>query len=299
MSSGPPARIDRDALERILQRAAELQAQEGDPGDSLTTQEVVELGREVGIPAMYLQRAMVEEQSRLQLSSAGAAGVLDRVVGPGEISALRVIHAEPEVLEQALLAWMDKHELLVVQRRQPGRVSWERMRGMQAALRRGMSGLQSGPARFMLARADLVRASITALEPGYSHVSLTATLGKARSGILGGVAALGTIGFAGTVAFFMLGFGPLALLPLPVASGVGWGVARGYRPIAHRVQLGLERALDHLAEVSQRAGKDPALPPKTTGLLELLAGEVRKALAASPARDSARGGRSLPPRQRP
>jgi hypothetical protein len=32
MTSGPPARIDRAALERILQRATELQAASGIPG---------------------------------------------------------------------------------------------------------------------------------------------------------------------------------------------------------------------------------------------------------------------------
>jgi hypothetical protein len=292
VTNRPPARIDREALERILQRAAELQAIEGDPGDELSTQEVLELGKEVGIPTMYLQRAMVEEQSRLQLSLAGASGLVDRAVGPAEISALRVVNAEPDVIERELLAWMEKNELLVVQRHQPGRITWERMRGMQAALRRGISGLQSGPVRFMLMRADTVRATITPLETGYSHVSLSATLGSARSSYIGGALAVGSIGLAGGAVLFALGLGLIALAPLPAAFGAGWGITRLFPPIARRVQLGLERALDHIEAVAQRAGQGKALPPKTTGLLEVLAGEVRKAIAASSSRPSPQPPRS-------
>ena len=44
MSEGLPARIDRAALERIIQRAAELQTTEHDVGDGLTSQELIALG---------------------------------------------------------------------------------------------------------------------------------------------------------------------------------------------------------------------------------------------------------------
>ena len=60
-----PARIDRAALERIIQRAAELQTAEREMGDSLTSDELIALGREVGIPGQYLQQAMLEERTRL------------------------------------------------------------------------------------------------------------------------------------------------------------------------------------------------------------------------------------------
>ena len=56
--------ISRDALERIIQRAAELQAGERDIGDGLTRDEVLALGKEVGIPARHLQQALLEEQTR-------------------------------------------------------------------------------------------------------------------------------------------------------------------------------------------------------------------------------------------
>ena len=52
MADLTPGKIDREALERIMQRAAELQAGEADVGEGLTPDEVTALGREVGIPAL-------------------------------------------------------------------------------------------------------------------------------------------------------------------------------------------------------------------------------------------------------
>ena len=65
MAEGTPARFDRAALERIIQRAAELQTSERDIGENLTPDDVLALGKEVGIPSRYLQQALLEERTRL------------------------------------------------------------------------------------------------------------------------------------------------------------------------------------------------------------------------------------------
>ena len=126
MTDGTPARIDRAALERIIQRAAELQTSERDIGESLTPDEVLALGKEVGIPGRYLQQALLEERTRLVSASPG--GVLERAVGPGEIAAQRVVRGETEAIEQALVRWLEERELFCVQRHQPGRITWEPVR---------------------------------------------------------------------------------------------------------------------------------------------------------------------------
>jgi hypothetical protein len=56
--------IDKKALERIVRRAAELQAGAAEIGDGLTSKEVLALGKDVGIPEGYLRQAMLEEQTR-------------------------------------------------------------------------------------------------------------------------------------------------------------------------------------------------------------------------------------------
>src|SRR5439155_8780921 len=84
---GGGGRIDRAALERIMQRAAELQAAEADVGEGLTSNEVLALGKEVGIPGRYLQQAMLEQATAIVAPA--EAGLLGRVVGPHEVSAHR------------------------------------------------------------------------------------------------------------------------------------------------------------------------------------------------------------------
>lgn len=279
MTTPEPPRLDSAALERVLHRAAEMQAAETDVGDGLTEGEVLDLGRQVGIPGRLLQQAMLEERSRVALSR--PATLLDAWVGPGEVLAQRVIMGDPDAVERALLQWMEKHELVSLQRQQPGRISWERLGGMQAALKRGASVFQSGTSRFMLARAELVSATITPLENGYCHVALTATMKEARRSALGGALAWTGFGAAGTGVLAVLG-AMLVVTPIPLIGGaiIGYVVTRGYPPVAHRVQLGLERVLDFL----ERGAVKPShqLPPRGPGLVELLTSEVRRALTAPP-----------------
>ncbi len=275
MSEGSPARIDRAALERIIQRAAELQTTEREMGDSVTSDELLALGREVGIPGRYLQQALLEERTRL--GKVGAAGLFERVTGPGEIAAQRVVRGQPDEVQNALLRWIEKNELLCVQRQQAGRITWEPIGGMQAAFRRSTAALGSGKRPFMLSRAATVSATIVPLESGYAHVALSADTRKVRNEYVGTGAALAGAGAAGTAALVALGaLLPLALLPLPVALGLGYGVLRRYGPAVARIQLGLERALDFLEQGAATAQHQ--LPDRNAGILGLLADEVRKAL---------------------
>jgi hypothetical protein len=275
-----PTRLDRAALDRVLQRAAEMQLSEAEVGDSLTEKDILDLGRQVGIPGKYLQQAMLEERSKVTL--ANPQTVLDSWVGPGEVMAQRVVQGDQESIERTLLQWMEKNELVTLQRQQPGRLSWERLGPMQAALRRGASVLHAATARFMLSRAEVVSATITPLEDGFCHVSLTAALRQVRGSYIGGVAAAASFGVAGTAVLAALG-AMVAITVLPVIGGLGIGylVRRRYPPVAERVKLGLERVLDHVERGAVKASHQ--LPSKQPGVLELLGGEIRKALASSSA----------------
>jgi hypothetical protein len=275
MSEGLPARIDRAALERIIQRAAELQTTEHDVGDGLTSQELIALGREVGIPGRYLQQALLEERTRI--GQVRAAGLFERVTGPTSITAQRVVRGEPDLVEAALLQWIERNELLCVQRQQTGRITWEPLGGIQAAFRRSTAAIGTGKRAFMLSRAATVSATILPLEPGYTHVTMSADTRKVRGEYVGAGAAVAGLGIASTAAMVVLGaLLPVALLPLPVALGIGYGVVRRAAPAVARIQLGLERALDFL-EQGAASPRHP-LPERNAGILGLLADEVRKAL---------------------
>jgi len=275
MSEGLPARIDRAALERIIQRAAELQTTEHDVGDGLTSQELLALGREVGIPGRYLQQALLEERTRI--GQVRPAGLFERVTGPSSITAQRVVRGEPDTVEAALLGWIERNELLCVQRQQTGRITWEPLGGIQAAFRRSTAAIGNGKRAFMLSRAATVSATILPLEPGYTHVAMSADTRKVRGEYVGAGAAVAGLGVAGTAAMVALGaLLPVALLPLPVALGIGYGVVRRSAPAVARIQLGLERALDFLEQGA--ASPRHQLPERREGILGLLADEVRKAL---------------------
>jgi len=270
--------IDRAALERIMQRAAELQAAEADVGEGLTPDEVVSLGREVGIPGRYLQQAMLEQATAVVTPA--EAGLVGRVVGPGEVSAYRVVLGSPEEATLGLAGWFNRHELLLVQRQQPGRITWEPLRGMQAALRRGTAAFDSARPRFMLLRASLVTATLTKLESGYCHVQLTASLKEARGGFIGGAVAGGSAGAAAAIVLATLSpFWVVAIPPLLLGGALGWYTLRRFRPVVERTLLGLERALDHVERGGVKPGHE--LPPKGPGLLEGIAGEIRRVLTPS------------------
>jgi len=266
-----PSPIDRAAIERIIQRATELQTGEKDIADGLTPDEVLALGKEVGIPDRFLRQAMLEEQGKADLPA--PTGLLDRTIGPGVVSSQRVISGDPEGIAALLLRWMEDEELVEVQRQQAGRITWEPLRPGRATLRRFTSRRP-----FMLSRAGLVAATITALEPGFCHVAMSADIRPARGGVIGGMAAVASFGLAGTVILAVMS--PLvwvAVAPLPLAAGWAWGISRGHRRIAERALLGLERALDHLERGSVKPSHQ--LPPRAGGLGAVLE-EVRRVLGA-------------------
>jgi hypothetical protein len=273
MTDGTPARIDRAALERIIQRAAELQTAERDIGEHLTPDQVLALGREVGIPGRYLQQALLEERTRV---AAPPAGAWERIAGPAQVVAQRAVPGDVETTEAALVEWLETHELFCVQRRQPGRITWEPLGGVAAAVRRSTAAFGRGSRTFMLNRADTISATILALEDGWCHVALTAEARHARAELVGGGVAVAGAGAVGAGIMVVLGaLMPLALIPVPVALGVGYTVARRYGPALARIQLGLERALDDLEQGRPHPAR---LPPRGPGLLGLIAEEIRRSL---------------------
>lgn len=271
MTERLPASFDRAALERIIRRAAELQTGEHEVGDQLSAAEVLALGKEVGISERYLRQAVLEESNRPL--AAQAVGWLDRFAGPALVTAERVIAGKGDTVEAALLSRMEQDELLRVQRQKSGRIAWEQMTGWQATVKRSVTSSKA----YHLQHAELVAATITPLEEGYVHVSLQATLRQARGNYLGFGIGFASVAAAGSAVLFALSALPLvALAPLPLAAGLLFGISRQFRPVAERTQLGLEVILDHL----ERGATKPVhqLPPRTTGLLDVIATEVRRAL---------------------
>jgi hypothetical protein len=243
MTPGVPDRIDRAAFDRVLQRAAELQASSKDIGEGLSEEEVLALGQEVGIPGHHLKQALLEERTHVAVHESHSA--LDRLVAPADFFAERVVQGTPDLIVSAMTRWLEAEEHFVVQRSLPDRATYEPMSGFARGMRLMARAFRGPGANSYLGKADTVSVTATALEPGYCHVVLTASGRRTRAGYVSGGAALAGVGVVGGALLSVLSVG-LAVIPVVVMTGSGWLVSRLYRQQAERIQLGLERALDEL-----------------------------------------------------
>jgi hypothetical protein len=288
----PARRIDRAALERIIQRAAELQAGEMDSaGDGITEQELLKLGADVGIDGRFLRQAMYEQ------AGGGAAsterGILAKWVGPGRAGASRVVPGDRTAIEQSLSQWMTESEALSVKRRLPDATIWERQKGFFAEMKRGFG---VGGRSYELAKAKDVTVAVTQLEAGFCHVEMTADLMPSRNGSATGAAVSGgTLGLVGLGVFAVTGpFGlilSIASIPLVAAVMAPVLTVKAYRTRYARVQLAMEQVLDRLehGEIKPRHRIERSnIEDLGAQLFGRVSTEIRKALNEP-------GRRQLPP----
>jgi hypothetical protein len=269
--------ISRDALERIIQRAAELQADERDIGDGLTANEVLALGKDVGIPDRYLRQAMLEEQTRT--APEVATGTWAWLTGPRSIVAHRVVPGERDAVERVLGRWMTEEEMLQVKRRFADRTSWEPKAGAFASIQRALAGRR----RYSLASASEVSAQVVQLEPGFCLVRLEADVHEQRTKRISGAMVLAVLGWGMTGGTMMIA-PPLALAQaLTMVPGIGLSIAGGVVARTHRganarLQLALEQVLDRLERGEMRGSSSPGtLLPGVPQTFARIAEEVRKA----------------------
>src|SRR5215218_4808293 len=132
----PPARpLDRSSLERVLARAAELQSGPNDTGEEFSEEQLLELGKEVGLSPQHLRQALAEERTRSTLPD-DERGLAATLFGPSRVRAARTVHGKaPDVLA-AVDAWMQRQELLIVKRYHADRIVWEPRRDFLVGLKR-------------------------------------------------------------------------------------------------------------------------------------------------------------------
>ena len=271
LPSGP--RIDRGALERIIRRAAELQASQTDVGDGLTEQELYSLGPDVGIGDRFLRQALLEERTRADVVP--DRGLMVWLSGPRRVATARMIPHPRQATEASLQRWMTEGELLQVKRRYPEQTTWEAQQGAMASLRRAFG---SRGRRYVLARAREVAGHVAALDAERCHVQLVADLSNVFQEQWTGASVLGGAGLAGTGVAFAVGvMAPVAVIPALLCGGLAFGVARRQRQRADETLVALEQVLDRLEhgdEVPHSVGGSYANP------LLRAADEIRRTLGA-------------------
>jgi uncharacterized membrane protein YphA (DoxX/SURF4 family) len=240
---GVAAPLERAALERVLARAAELQAQEADPGEpTLTEAQILDVGNEAGIPAKHLRQALAEERSRVAVPVERSR--MAAVFGSATVSASRTVRGAPAAIFERLDDAMQREESLRVKRRFPDRIAWEPRGGMATEFKRIMN---VGGHGYRLSRAEEVAATVIAVDGERSIVRLDASLAKLRSHhVMGGGSMVAVGGVAGGVLAALGVMTAVAALPLAAGLVAGYFIARGHAPQVAGAQLALEQMLDRL-----------------------------------------------------
>jgi hypothetical protein len=257
----PPTPLDRTAVERIIARAAELQAASAEPAEALTEAQVLEIAREVGLAPEHVRRSIAEERTRVALEP--ESGLAARVAGPGRAVAARVVPGRAAEVLVGLIRAIEEEECFRVVRRLPDRVLFEQRNDLVGALRRGL-GVGGRPA---LRAASELALTVVPVDEGRVLVRLEADVSQGRRQRLaaGGATAIaglftgGAVLVAGAVAHAIPEATiPLALLPSVAGSGAGWALARAHRNVVARAQTALEHLLDRLERGELRALPRPA-----------------------------------------
>lgn len=264
------AKLDRASLERVLARAAELQGVSGDVSEAeqFTEEQLIELGKEVGLSPQHLRQALAEERTGSIFHADDTGGVF----GPSTARASRTVPGNAADVLAAIDIWMQRQELLIVKRHHADRIVWEPHQGLVSGIKRA---LRVGGRDYALSLAHEVSATVIDLDEGRTHVVLDADYQNLRRRSVQQVAGTGVVGAALTGSALIISIpAALAAIPIVVVTAVGVGASRAYqRRVVSRAQLALEQLLDRLerGEFARRGAESllgaivaaaNALPPR-------------------------------------
>ncbi len=247
MSENVPARVtkslDQRALERVLARAAELQGLDSDAPEGLTDAQLIDLGKEVGIDAAHLRRALAEERARPFQREEG--WFADRVAGAAGVSAERIVPGTPASVLARLDRHMQRDEVLTLKRQRPDQLVWEAQRGLWGGLRRGLA--LSGK-NFHLTGASDVSAQVIPVDGQSVLLRLSADFTRERETRMA-LAGLSWIGLMLLCApLFVMGVGLVlaAIPPVALTAAAVTLLRRRHASVLNRSQVALEQLLDRL-----------------------------------------------------
>ena len=245
--------LNREELERVIRRAAELQSREGEsPEFELDETEVVRIGEEVGLAPRHVRQALADLRAESLLPDLPVeTSLAARLWGPGLVRESRVVLGDAAAVEAKLERHLLERETLTPIRQRPGHSLWEKSGGLVSSLQRGLDLSGHG---HELAKSRNVELFVEQLEPGHSLVTIVVDLRNQRAehatgwffalapGVTGLTTALGII-LTGNLAFIAIGAG------LGAAAGVVSSVtvtSKSFQKRRARVALLVQGILDRL-----------------------------------------------------
>jgi len=244
-SAKPPApRLDRASLERVLSRAAELQAGTGDTPEEFTEDQLLDLGREVGLSPQHLRQALAEERTR-SIVPDSEGGIAASLFGPSRVRAARTVPGTAADVLGSIDAWMQRAELLIVKRHHADRIVWEPRRDLLVGIKRA---LRVGGRDYALSHAFEASATVVQVDDARVHVGLDADFRTSRRHSAEQVGGATVVGAAATAALLMMGaMAAVAVAPVIILPAAGLAGARAMQSrVVTRAQLALEQLLDRL-----------------------------------------------------
>lgn len=221
---GPPA-LNREELERVIRRAAELQSRAGEsPEFELDEREVVRIGEEVGLAPRHVRQALADLRAESLLPDLPAESNLPaRLWGTGFVRESRVVLGDAAAVESKLERYFRERETLTPIRQRPGHSLWEKSGGLLSSLQRG---LDLGGYGHELAKARNVELFVEQLEPGHSLVTIVVDLRNQRAEhATGWFFALFPAVTGITMTVGMITTGNLAFIAIGAGAGVTAGLA--------------------------------------------------------------------------
>jgi hypothetical protein len=262
--------LDRQALERVLARAAELQGAGAiaESSDLISESQLLDIGSEVGLSAATINQALAEERTRVNVPE--ERGLVAQVAGASFATATRTVSGNPRDVLATIDSWMQRDECLQVQRRFADRITWEPQRGLFGKLRRTVN---VGGRGYYLMDAGQVSATVLPVDGSRVVVRLDADIHASRAKRVGmgvflaamGTAASGLIGLGLIVAHIPLFIAAgSAVLPFAGSTVAAYKLARTHRTVLSSVQLALEQVLDRLehGEFERQGGLLGAISPR-------------------------------------
>jgi len=252
--SKSPVRIDRASLERVLARAAELQAGTGDTPEEFTEDQLLELGKEVGLSPQHLRQALAEERTRSSVTT-DERGITASLFGPRRVSASRTVPGKASEVLATIDAWMQRQELLIVKRHHADRIVWEPRHDFLVGVKRA---LKIGGRDYALSQSHETAATVVQVDDARVHVGLDADLSTTRRRSATSVFAGSAASAAGAAAMIVMGVVvPIAVAPIVIVPAIAMAGARTIQArVVSRAQLALEQLLDRLerGEIGRRTG---------------------------------------------
>ena len=243
--------ISQGQLERILQRAIELQQDEDWKwGHEYDQSDLEAIAVELGIDPQFVRKAAIEERAKATLSELAPAPLtpVERFLAPNRMSAQARTSGTRREVQRDVGTWMRRHEGLRPRRLTDDGAVWDKDTGIASALRRGFKVSQGTGAIREMSDVEHSVTSISDQEHIVTVEADTSVINKVAAGIAAGgtaiavgagigIATIGDPNVAADIAQFAGGFlGVMAL-----NAGIALTVAKGW---ASSVRKGLQRAVD-------------------------------------------------------